>query len=126
LKNYGVTIYLKGNVENDLINILNVIGESGKKLNWKISNLDCLGKNSEVLDEISEQNKEIEGTELYQLFSQIYQTIEGEFIAFENNSTQNLITIRAIDGSEFDVETNDLEILKNIRNTFENVKDLTY
>lgn len=126
MKSYGITIYLTDDNQFDLIDILKVIGEKGKCLSWSISNLDCLGETSEVLHKFSDGNEQISGTELYQLFLQIYQTIEGNFVGFENNSTNDLITIRAIDGSEFDVETNDSEILKNIRNNFESVKDLVY
>lgn len=124
MRSYGVTIYLRDDNQFDLIDILKVIGEKGKSLSWSISNLDYLGENSEVLHEIADQNKQISGSELFQLFSQIYQTIEGNFVGFENNSTNVLITIRAIDGSEFDIETNDSEILKNIRNNFFKVIDL--
>lgn len=126
MKSYGVTIYQTDDNEFDLIDILKVIGEKGKELNWKISDLDCLGENSEVLHKISDQNKQISGAEFYQLFSQIHQTIEGDFVGFEKNSTNTLIRIRAIDGSEFDVEIYDSEILKNIRNNFEKVIDLIY
>ncbi len=126
MKNYGVTIYLTDDNKFDLVDILKVIGEKGRCLSWSISDLDCLGETSEVLDEISDLNKHVSGTEFYQLFSQIYQTIEGDFVGFENNSTNALITIKAIDGSEFDVETNNSEILENIRNNFEEVIDLIY
>ena len=126
MKSYGVTIHLTDDSKIDLIDILKVIGEKGKDLSWSISHLDCLGENSEVLHKISDQNKQISGSKFYQLFSHIHQTIEGDFVGFENNSINALITIKAIDGSEFDVETNDTEILKNIRNNFENVIDLIY
>lgn len=126
MKSYGITIYLTDDSKFDLIDILKVIGEKGRELNWKISNLDCLGETSELLHKLSDQGKQISGSEFFQLFLQVYQTIEGEFVGFENNSTNDLIIIRAIDGSEFDVETNDSEILKNIRNNFVKVIDLIY
>jgi hypothetical protein len=126
LNNYGVTIYLKDNDKTDLIHILEIIGEIGKTAVWKISYLDCLGEKSDNLHYFSDNHIRISGRKLYQLFSEIYQTIEGEFVAFESDNTKSFLTIRAINGSEFDVETIDTEILERIRKSFDNVKDLIY
>ncbi len=126
LNNYGVTIYLKDNDKTDLIHILDIIGETGKKATWKISYLDCLGESSDKLHNFSDNHILISGSKLFQLFSEIYQTIEGEFVAFESNNTKSFLTIRAIDGSEFDIEAIDTEILERIRKSFANVKDLIY
>lgn len=126
LQKYGVTIYLNGEDEVDLVETLQITGESGKRSNWKLQNIECIGDTAETLHSFSDQKKEISGIEFYNLVSNIHQTIDGSFEAYNPNETSHWLLIRAVDGTEFDIETEDLELLKRIRYSFRNVKDLIY
>jgi hypothetical protein len=124
LQNYGVTIYLNDNEEIDLKNILQVIGETGRQSDWKISDVECSGENAEIIHQISDVQEIISGKQFYTIIQDINQTIDGVFEAYRPNKTLNWLLIRAVDGTEFDIETEDLEIMKRIRYSFHNVKDL--
>lgn len=126
MKNYGVTIYLKSHSQNDLKNILQVIGENGKHSAWKIFDVECLGKSAETLHQISDEEKEISGVEFYKIVSGIYQVLDGTFRAYKPNENNHWILIRFIRGDEIDIETEDKKTLEIICNSFQNVKDLIY
>jgi hypothetical protein len=126
LDNYGVTIYLSSEDETDLKKILEIIGEIGRESIWKISDVDCFGETSEVLHPISDEAEKISGVDFYNIVSGIHQVIDGNFEAYRPNETENWILIRSIRGDEFDIETKDEKLLKDIRNSFKDVRDLVY
>lgn len=126
MKNYGLTIHLGENYNIDLKHILKVIGHTGKLSNWKISNAECFGENSYKIHEISDTKEQITGEEFYKLVLGINQTISGEFNAFKLNKNYSWLTIRSIRGKEFDIETEDKELLNRICKSFHNISDLIY
>jgi hypothetical protein len=111
IKSQDVTGYI------DLRDILEQLGEKGLKSIWSISSVDCYGEGAEKLCKLSDYGKKISGEELYSLANDIYQTVEGCFEAFGSNGKKWLL-IRAVDGSEFDIETDDFRILELLRHTF--------
>jgi hypothetical protein len=117
---------LNSNYRTDLKNILQVIGEDGKHSTWKISDVECLGKSAETLHQISDEGKEISGEEFYKIVSDIYQVLDGTFEAFKPNENHHWLLIRSIRGDEFDIETEDKELLETIRVSFQDVRDLVY
>jgi hypothetical protein len=126
LQTRGVTNYLSNEDKTDFKEILNVIGEAGKQSMWKISDVDCFGEASEVLHQISDETEKISGEDFYNIVSGVYQIIEGYFEAYKLNETESWILIRSIRGYEFDIETKDEKLLKDIRNSFKDVRDLVY
>lgn len=126
MQNHGLTIYISDNDDIDLRHILNLIGESGKFSTWKISDVECFGESAEILHNISDEQKEISGEDFYEIASGIYQTIDGEFDAYKSKENNRWLRIKFIRGSEFDIETEDFELLNKFRNFFHNVKDLIY
>lgn len=126
METYDITICLNQNEDVDLIDILEVIGERGKKASWNISGVECIGKSSDILHNYSDKKEQISGEELYQVCSDNLQVIDGEFKVFEQNESSFWILVRALDGTEFDIETDDLELLKNLRSELKGVKDLIY
>jgi hypothetical protein len=126
LQIYGVTIYLSNEDKTDLNKILNVIGEAGKQSIWRISEVECFGETSEVLHQISDAAKIISGEDFYNIVSGIHQVIDGYFEAYRPQETESWILIRSICGDEFDIETKNEKLLKDIRNSFKDVRDLVY
>lgn len=126
LEKKGITIFLNEESDVDLKDILRVIRQVGENSSWKISDVECFGENAEHLHRISDEEKTISGDEFFGIVSSIHQTIEGTFEAFMQKEISSWCLIRAVDGTEFDIETKDLELLKKIRFSFENVKDLKY
>jgi len=126
MKIHGITIYLNDNYKIDLKEILEIIGEAGKSSQWKISGAECFGDSAEKTHEISDNGKEISDKEFYKLVSNIYQTLDGTFQAFKIDENLTWLLIRSIRGDEFDIETEDRELLKKFRDSLQNVKDLIY
>lgn len=117
---------MNNNYQNDLKNILEVIGEIGKQYTWKISDVECLGKSAETLHLVSDKEKEVSGEEFYKLVSDIYQVLDETFEAFKPNENHQWLLIRSIRGDEFDIETYDKELLERVRKCFKDVRDLIY
>jgi hypothetical protein len=126
VQNHGVTIYLGEKDKTDLKDILQIVGELGKQSIWKLSDVECFGKSAEILHKFSDNEKVISGKEFYNVVSDIHQTLDGVFEAYKPDEITHWLLIRAIRGDEFDIETKDEELLKTIRNSFKNVKDLAY
>jgi hypothetical protein len=126
LQTHGVTVYLKNESNTELKRILNIIGEVGKQSIWEISDVECLGENSEALQQISDEVKTLSGEDFYELVSGIYQVIDGNFRAYKPDETKSWLSIKWIRGDEFDIETKDEKLLKGIRESFKDVRDLVY
>ena len=123
---HGVTICLKENTEYDLKHILGIIGNIGEKSYWKICDAECLGASVQILHTISDERKIVSGKQFYEIVQSIYQTIDGVFEAYKQGKAASWLSIRAIRADEFDIETDDKELLNKIRGSFPNVIDLVY
>jgi hypothetical protein len=122
----GVTIYDRKNnvLAFSLIDILKIIGEKAFLSMWKISNVECVGENSEKLHHISDEGIRISGEEIFSLSSNILQIIDGDFEAYWENEDLPWLIIKAIDGSEYDVESDDKNIIAKMKGSFSKVTDL--
>jgi hypothetical protein len=118
--------FFERNDRTDLKYILNLIGEVGKHSTWKISDVECLGESAEILQHISDGEQEISGEEFYKIVLGISQVLGGYFDAYKPDSNNRWLSIRSIRGYEFDIETEDKELLNKIRNSFHKVIDLIY
>lgn len=126
MQNQGVTIFSSASGKTDLKDILQIVGENAEQSNWTASNVECLGENAELLHQISDNEQEITGIEFYKIVQSIHQTIDGTFEAYKPNEAFCWLLIRVVDGAEFDIETEDKELLNKIRSAFHTVKDLVY
>ena len=128
MKNRGVTIYQNCSFQSnfDLKDILNVIGQEGKECFWKASNVECLGASAQTLHQISDNQQVIEGNDFYRIVENTHQVLDGYFVAFKGNQKTRWLQIRSIRGDEFDIETEDNLVIKKIRESFKEVKDLIY
>lgn len=118
----GVTISDKKNslLAFDLIDILKLIGEKAFLSTWKIFNVECIGEEAETLHNISDRGMHISGNILFSISSNLIQVINGEFEAYFEGDSPWLI-IKAIDSSEYDVKTDDNNIITKMKNSFSDV-----
>jgi hypothetical protein len=108
----------------DLRDILNIIGDPALTSTWKLSDVEANGNTAEKLHEINDKGSAISGYDLLSLSIDLTQFIDGNFEAFRNEENSPWLVIRAIDSTEFDVETDDDQILQKVRQSFTNVSDL--
>ena len=108
----------------DLYAILAALGERALDSIWQGSGVDCFGAKAEELCALTDQAQPIAGHDLLHLTSGIYQTIEGDFKAFDQDATSHWLFIRAWDGSGFYVETNDPEIKERLKTGFQDVEEI--
>ena len=108
----------------DLIDILDLIGEDAVRSEWKVSGLECLGQRADEFHAIADAVTPISGAALRSLAHGIYQTIDGRFEAFLPTTDTPWLIIRAADSSCFDVETEQPDILDQLRKRFSAVVDL--
>lgn len=110
-----------GFLDFDLIDLLNIVGERVKESRWKVFNVEAVGKDADELHKISDDELVIDGSTLLKIASELMQVIEGVFEGFFHSSDPWII-IRAIDSSEFEVETNSTSVLSALREHFHNTE----
>lgn len=112
----------------DLKHILSTIGPKLADWVWLIKDLDCLGENGEpfcqAVEAASPEGFQIDSQDLVKAADGIYQTIEGEFLAFPRSAVrQGLVpldlslssfsasqAVVAVDECYFDVYPKDAEV----------------
>lgn len=108
----------------DLHGILAALGERALSSNWLGNNIECLGESAPELYSYTDHEQTITGYDLLRITSGIYQTIEGDFKAFDQGSTSHWFYIRAWDGGGFYIEVNDPELKERLKNQFQAVEDI--
>jgi hypothetical protein len=104
--------------------ILSLIGEVLHGSVWKCSGLDCPGKNADTIHNIPDQKQVISGSELLEIMSGVYQTIDGKFEGYLNVEQTPFLIIEAIDSSFFDVWSSDRTIIDKLTSHFEKVSPI--
>ena len=125
----GIEIWVHSQTDNalafDLVDILRAIGPQAEQSIWKIEGLECFGDAAELLHDISDNGRTIDGKKLVRLADQVYQTIDGYISGYRNDTDeQPWIIVRAVDGTSFDVECADPVVLDRLRQRFNTVTDL--
>lgn len=126
----------------DLRDVLEALGAEVDALNWRITNLDCHGGESESfcrrLDEAPVPGLWLSGAELRAFAENVDQVVDGTFVGFcKETDTQSLdpedleatafpqspsrLVIRAVDSSWFEIYTKDFQTVQLIRNRFRDV-----
>jgi len=113
-----------GYLSFDLIDILRLIGPRVLDAHWRCRFVWCIGETSGQLHEISDRGVSVSGEELMRIVSGINQTIDGDFEARDGEAENAWLVIKAIDSSLFEVWSDDLELLRRVRETFQQVSDL--
>jgi hypothetical protein len=119
---YGVTIHDSKNnlLSFDLIDILNTVGEKTARSRWRISDVEASGNSALRLLELCDKKIEISGVELIGIASDLVQVISGRFEAYLDAEEPWLI-VRAVDSSEYDVESDDPSVFKKLRQRFSEI-----
>lgn len=112
-----------GYLSFDLIDILRVMGERVIDAQWRCRFVECIGENAGELHEISDRGVSIPGGEIMRIAAGISQTIDGDFEARVGEAENPWLVIKAIDSSLFEVWSDDLDLLRKIRETFRQVSD---
>jgi hypothetical protein len=123
----GITISdrdASGQVLNfDLRDILDVVRGQQPDLVWSVSGVEALGE-TQPLEDAATQGTPIGTDELRRMAEGITQTIEGRFVGTRRvPGAAPVVVIHAVDSSSFDVETDDRDILKELRRRFRRVTD---
>ena len=114
----------KVNQDLDLHGIIVALGERALNSIWLGNNVECLGENAEEMYSFIDHERPIAGNDLLRITSGIYQTIEGDFKAFDTGSTSHWFYIRAWDGGGFYIETNDPKVKELLKSQFQAVEDI--
>ena len=106
----------------DLRDILSVARERVGASTWVCDHVECIGRTSDDVHAASESGVELPGSRLLALAEGIDQTIDGDFSGYLSSNRPWCI-IRAIDGSEFVVITDDMTFVSELRRRFADVRD---
>ncbi len=124
----GITISDRQPNNNTLaVNLADILQLFGPKLastEWEISDIECLGTDSESLHQLADTQTRVSGETLLQIASNITQVIDGTFVGYPDNAPEPNIIVRAVDSSAYDVESSDETILTVLRQRFQQVEDL--
>lgn len=103
----------------DLIDVLNAIGPRVCESEWILRNVEAIGDAADIMHDVSDSGLPVSGARLVAIASNLVQVVEGIFYGILRD--QQWIIIRAIDSSEFEVETDEISIIETIRDRFHNV-----
>lgn len=108
----------------DVHALLVALGDRAANSVWQVSGIDCFGENAAELWALDDNKQSIAGNDLLRITAGIYQTIEGYFNAFDNDSASHWLEIRAWDGEGFYIETNDEKIKTRLHSEFQDIEDV--
>ncbi len=106
----------------DLRDILSLARERASASTWVCDHVECIGRTSDEVHAARESGAELPGGRLLEFADGIDKTIDGAFSAYLS-SERAWCVIRAIDGSEFVVITDDIAFLSKLRRRFADVRD---
>jgi hypothetical protein len=117
-------VALYANQDLDLHSMIIALGDRALNSIWVGSDVDCYGANAEELCALTDRKQPIAGNDLLRITAGVYQTIEGDFKAFDKGSTSHWFYMRAWDGGGFYIETNDHKIKEHLQSQFQDVEDV--
>lgn len=115
-----------GHLAFGLKEILALIRPSSDGAEWEIDHASeefwATGEDVRGIEALVGSGKRVSGEALLSLVDGLHQVIWGEFRAFDGSDTRPWVTVRAIDSSYFDIETNDDMIVNLVRRHCNNVQ----
>ncbi|MBI4641505.1 MAG: hypothetical protein HY731_12470 [Candidatus Tectomicrobia bacterium] len=108
----------------DLIHILQRFGSAVLDSEWEISEVECTGAAADKLHWFSDTRTRVQGKTFMELAGHVLQIINGEFIGYKKGEKLPWIIISAVDSAAYDVQTDDDQVLSQLRQYFKHVADL--
>jgi tetratricopeptide (TPR) repeat protein len=108
----------------DLYDLIAALGDRALHSTWFGSEVNCYGENAEELYAFTDQTRPIEGHDFLRIAAGIQQTIAGDFQALDLGAATPWIFIRAWEGSGFYIETDDAQIVQQLKTHFPSVEDV--
>ena len=105
------------------MDILQLLGLQAVNSEWEISDVECVGAVADSLHKLSDSKARVPGHILLQMAAHLTQVIDGEFIGYGEGEKQPWIIVRAVDSSAYDVQSEDEDVLAQIRCRFKEVAD---
>lgn len=110
----------------DLVEVLAALGPRVASSTWSYRDLWFVThdeKDVPELDQENHANRLLSGQELLAAAARILQVIDAEFAAFDLDSIEPWVIVRAVDSSFWEVESDDPDVLDAVRASFKNVED---
>lgn len=117
----------------ELRDLLRLLSPRSLRARWTVTTVkssipghewfDATGESGEKLEALAQHNAQISGSDLAALAENTLQIIWGEFVGFLPADPSNTwVTIRAADGTFYEIETNDEAVLNKIGSTYKDVR----
>ena len=122
-----------GSLALDLRDLLRLLAPWSLEADWTVSTVkspvpghewfDATGEGGEQLEMLAQSGARISGHDLAKLARRTRQVIWGEFVgSFPTMRPATWMTIRAIDSSFYEVETDDQAVLARIGSTYKDIR----
>ena len=107
-----------------------MLGERAIRAVWQVAGVAHYGEAAMIvgdepadrLEALAQSQSQVSGILLRNFLSQVTQVIWGEFTAHEAGQDMPWVIVRAIDSSWCEVETDDVDVLDRVRETFVDVR----
>ena len=117
----------------DLRDLLRLLAPGSFDANWIVSTVkssepghewfEATGEGGEQLEELAQHDARLSGSELAALAENTRQVIWGEFVGSRpTQSDKTWVTIRAIDSTFYEIDTDDETVLSKISSTYKDVR----
>lgn len=107
-----------------LADLLRDLGDRADGLTWRLDRVECLGPAADRMHQADDAGLPICTCDLIPLADGVYQVIDGYFEGFRDGHEAPWIIIRAVDGSAFDVQCDDSDLLDGLRRKYRDVIDI--
>ena len=108
----------------DLYDLVSALGERAVNSSWFGSDVNCSGENAEELHSFVEQDRPMDGHDFLRITSGIQKTTQGDFQAFDSDTSFPWVFIRAWNGNGFYLETNDPKIEARLKRHFPSMEEV--
>lgn len=117
----------------DLRDLLRLLTPRSLQANWTVSTVksskpghgwfEATGDGGEQLEELAQDDARLSGSDLAALAEKTQQVIWGEFVGSgPMQSHKTWITIRAVDSTFYEIDTDDETVLSKISSTYKDVR----
>lgn len=115
----------RGGLDFDLTDVLAVLGQEAENGLWLVHGLTYVSKDDQniVVLESMARGERVRGLDLVAGLDQLTQVVNGEFDVTRHGDRAAFVTIRAVDSSWWEVESDDPVLLAAVRRRFRVVEE---